>query len=134
MNYGCSCFHSATSCTAQPAALFQRRWGCRCLLLALPADTPAALPLSVLCFRVLLLLPAAGRRSTDLLHLLLQNLYFMHHARKYIGEAQVSGLKMYFIVLYCVVLYTLCSSQIDCTSRTPRGACTHVRARPQLYQ
>jgi hypothetical protein len=28
----------------------------------------------------------AGRRSTDLLHLLLQNLYFMHHARNYIGE------------------------------------------------
>jgi hypothetical protein len=28
----------------------------------------------------------AGRRSTDLLHLLLQNLYFMMHARNYIGE------------------------------------------------
>jgi hypothetical protein len=31
-------------------------------------------------------LHVAGRRSTDLLHLLLQNLYFMHHARNYIGE------------------------------------------------
>lgn len=28
----------------------------------------------------------AGRRSTDLLHLLLQNLYFMQHVRGYVGE------------------------------------------------
>jgi hypothetical protein len=29
---------------------------------------------------------AAGRRSTDLLHLVLQNLYFMKHVRGYKGE------------------------------------------------
>jgi hypothetical protein len=29
---------------------------------------------------------SAGRRSTDLLHLMLQNLYFMQHVQGYIGK------------------------------------------------
>eukprot|EP00879_Flechtneria_rotunda_P013981 GHRR01014605.1.p1 GENE.GHRR01014605.1~~GHRR01014605.1.p1 ORF type:complete len:707 (+),score=303.14 GHRR01014605.1:547-2667(+) len=31
----------------------------------------------------------AGRRSTDLMHLLLQNLYFMKHARNYVGTSSL---------------------------------------------
>lgn len=37
---------------------------------------------------------AAGRRSTDLAHLLLQNLYMMHHCRGYTGTSSVMALAL----------------------------------------
>jgi hypothetical protein len=47
-----------------------------CTLLRCQANTPAAGAAGA----------AAGRRSTDLLHLLLQNLYFMKQVRGYKGK------------------------------------------------
>jgi hypothetical protein len=53
-------------------------------------------------------LSVAGRRSTDLLHLLLQNLYFMHHARSYIGERGATCLDVYVLGIHAAWGLTPC--------------------------
>jgi hypothetical protein len=62
---------------------------CINLLVLLP--TPSLLPPHVAAIAAVVIaatVAAAGRRSTDLLHLMLQNLYFMQHVRGYVGEGR----------------------------------------------
>lgn len=73
----------------------------------------------------------AGRRSTDLLHLLLQNLYAMQHMRGYAGEpsgAFCRGSPGRLLLPCCACGLHTCTAQSKAWLRSP-DCSTHCSAR-----